>query len=391
MWEYAEGVEVTVLVFLWGLFGGVWELLYICGENSINNKKAMEMNGWTKQNEALRGLRAKWMAGEITGREYLKEVLRMLREMLEGGEISGEEYLLTAGEELGAMRENREIGSEESNEKYEELRQETDKWEAERLRVRLDNDEEVRAMREKRDSGEMSARECYEGELRKLKAWLDAGEIRGRYYMIVAFRKSGEMWKAGVISKEEYREAFSERTREKREADGRGTFDKGLERVWEEDEWRDIALVEKPREKRLRGKMERHEYVRKWEEKCGWSRVEIEDGAWVYENGEGEYMNGGEVFTRAEDFNDGTAIVRGWGRYSALLGPMDEEWENIIDTTGKKLIKTDGWGRLKRVEYEGVDEEPVGSWIYEYEVRYHSCLPEESRRLYKVRRDGTYI
>ena len=451
------------------------------------------MSGRQKEHEALRALREKWVAGEISGREYLREVKGKLWEELEAGEIGREEYIEKMGEEMRVMKENREIGRED----FDEIEKLEKKWRSEAIWEMVEGDEEVRKLREKRDGGELGEREYHEAELRKLRALWDDGAIGGNDYINEAFRKLDEMKKAGEISAEEWseetiktldekteaekkapkkgmsineffdrafkrdNESYEEEERQRRQRKGFGRLmtvvevailiaglvaaivyswtltvrimGEGAEGIWgkvvvvmvfvaimavalllkrgaeeleefikrrvwadlydreEEARWRDMRGGWRIRERRLKRKMERGEYVRKWEEKCGWSRVEIEEGAWAYENGKGEYLSDGEVFTAAEDFNDGTAIVRGWGSYSAPRRPVDAEWENIIDTTGKKLLSTVGWGKLTRLEYEGEDEERAGRWIYKYELHQVSCFPDKMRYVFIVRRDGTHI
>ena len=215
--------------------------------------------------------------------------------------------------------------------------------------------------------------------------------------------------KEAEMDEEERKLMKEERELEGKSAEERIEWYRKLARREREEEERKES-DERMRRKIIKEKMRRHEYKRRWEEKCGWSLVEIEDDVWAYVNGEGEYLNEGETFMRAGEFEGGSALVTLYGDRCRFSGE-EWQWNNIIDAEGR-LMFPERWGNsLERIEPNGGEEEPVEKRLYyyssystgpgfgirrskenEYNIHVSDVGPEYScSGTYIVRRDGSYV
>lgn len=113
-----------------------------------------------------------------------------------------------------------------------------------------------------------------------------------------------------------------------------------------------------------RRNMATHNYLKKFPESDGWSRVQLEDYRYAYVNNRGIYLNN-ELFVSGEDFEDGLASVRVYNRGVSLLNAkgyylIPFESNPLIDTHLKRIYRgLYEYTRVVHFKKDYVDHEEV--------------------------------
>lgn len=146
-----------------------------------------------------------------------------------------------------------------------------------------------------------------------------------------------------------------------------GTYFDRRDKAKEEERQRGIT-------NQARNAMLSRTYMEKRDFHCGWAVVKLADYRYAYVNPQGEYLTN-EIFVMAEDFKDGTAIVRG---YDKGIG--------IIDTNGHFVLPYENYPKVD------THIKKLRDGIYEYTKKYYKKPSHvEKTEIFIIKQNGDFI